>query len=350
MAPGTNRRACVLVTGGAGYIGSHAVVELINSGYDAVIVDNLSNAYRESINRVEEITGSSIPFYELDILDKEELSNVFEKHEITHVMHFAGSKAIGESCQVPLMYYNNNLLGAIALFNVMKKYQVKNLVFSSSAAVYGVPQYLPIDEKHPTGGCTSPYGRTKLFIEEMIKDICHSDKWNAVLLRYFNPIGAHISGKIGEDPSGHPNNLMPYISQVSVGRRSELSIFGNDYDTPDGTALRDYIHVVDLAKGHVKALKKLEENCGLKYYNLGIGRSYSVLEIVKEYEKASGRQVPYKIVSRRVGDVPILYSDPALAEAELDWKAVKDLKAMCEDTWRWQSLNPHGMREVISPS
>ncbi|XP_023931448.1 UDP-glucose 4-epimerase-like isoform X3 [Lingula anatina] len=347
-----SEKQCVLVTGGAGYIGSHTVIELIQAGYPVVVLDNLVNSYKDpngvivSLQRCEEITKTTIPFYEVDLLDKDAVRQVFKKHgDIGFVIHIAGLKAVGESCDLPLLYYNNNLVGTITLLEVMKEFGVYNIVFSSSATVYGDPQYLPIDEKHPVGGCTNPYGKTKYFIEEMIKDLCKSSKqWNAVLLRYFNPIGAHISGLIGEDPQGHPNNLMPYISQVAVGRRPELSVFGSDYDTPDGTGVRDYIHVVDLAQGHVAAIKKFKENCGLKVYNLGTGVGYSVLQMVKAVEKASGNKVAYKICPRRPGDVAISYANPELAERELGWKAQKGLQEMCEDVWRWQSKNPMGFR------
>ncbi|XP_053254781.1 UDP-glucose 4-epimerase [Podarcis raffonei] len=339
----------ILVTGGAGYIGSHCVLELAEAGYTPVVLDNFHNAIRggstvpESIQRVEEIVGKKIPFQELDVLDEAGLHNLFKKHNFSAVMHFAGLKAVGESVQMPLEYYKVNLTGTIRLLEAMKEHGVKNIVFSSSATVYGDPAYLPLDEKHPVGGCTNPYGKSKYFIEEMIRDLCKAEPdWNAVLLRYFNPIGAHESGRIGEDPQGTPNNLMPYVAQVAVGRREYLSVFGDDYDTVDGTGVRDYIHVVDLAKGHIAALKKLKENCGCKIYNLGTGTGCSVLQMVKAMEKASGREINYKIVARREGDIASCYANPALAERELGWKAVFGLDKMCEDLWRWQSQNPTG--------
>ncbi|XP_070806202.1 UDP-glucose 4-epimerase [Pituophis catenifer annectens] len=339
----------ILVTGGAGYIGSHCVLELVEAGYTPVVIDNFHNAIRgenmvpESIQRVMEIVGKEIPFQELDVLDERALQQLFKKHHFSAVIHFAGLKAVGESVQMPLEYYKVNLTGTIRLLETMKAHGVRNIVFSSSATVYGDPAYLPLDEKHPVGSCTNPYGKSKYFIEEMIQDLCKAEpEWNAVLLRYFNPIGAHKSGKIGEDPQGIPNNLMPYVAQVAVGRREHLNIFGNDYDTVDGTGVRDYIHVTDLAKGHIAALQKLKENCGCKIYNLGTGVGYSVLQMVKAMEKASGRQINYKIVERREGDVASCYANPGLAERELGWKAIFGLDKMCEDLWRWQSQNPTG--------
>ncbi|XP_047249186.1 UDP-glucose 4-epimerase isoform X1 [Girardinichthys multiradiatus] len=341
----------VLVTGGAGYIGSHCVVELIEAGFQPVVVDNYSNAVRdggegnvaESIRRIEKLLNTSIEFHELDLLDRPALEKLFKKHSFSAVMHFAGLKAVGESVEQPLRYYRVNLTASMNLLEVMQAHRVHNLVFSSSATVYGDPQHLPIDEQHPVGGCTNPYGKTKYFIEEMIKDHCKAEKgWNAVLLRYFNPIGAHSSGQIGEDPQGIPNNLMPYVAQVAVGRRPFLSVFGNDYETVDGTGVRDYIHVVDLAKGHIAALKNLKDNCGCKAYNLGTGTGYSVLQMVKAMEKASGKEINYKIAPRRGGDVASCYADPRLAEKELGWTAGFDLERMCEDLWRWQSMNPSG--------
>uniref|UniRef100_A0A4W6DQ03 UDP-glucose 4-epimerase n=1 Tax=Lates calcarifer TaxID=8187 RepID=A0A4W6DQ03_LATCA len=317
----------VLVTGGAGYIGSHCVVELIEAGFQPVVVDNFSNAVREgdvpeSIRRIEKFLGTSIEFHELDLLDRPGLEKLFKKHAFSAVMHFAGLKAVGESVEQPLRYYRVNLTASMNLLEVSPNL-VHNLVFSSSATVYGDPQHLPIDEEHPVGGCTNPYGKTKYFIEEMIKDHCKAEKdWNAVLLRYFNPIGAHSSGLIGEDPQGIPNNLLPYVAQVAIGRRKCLSVFGNDYDTLDGTGVRDYIHVVDLAKGHIAALKKLKDNCGCKVYNLGTGRGYSVLQMVKAMEKASGREIAYKIAPRRGGDIASCYADPRLAEKELVYQSL----------------------------
>ncbi|XP_041810119.1 UDP-glucose 4-epimerase isoform X1 [Chelmon rostratus] len=339
----------VLVTGGGGYIGSHCVVELIEAGYQPVVVDNFSNAVRgegdvpESIRRIEKLLDTSIEFHELDLLDQPGLEKLFKKHSFSAVMHFAGLKAVGESVEQPLRYYRVNLTASMNLLEVMQAHRVRNLVFSSSATVYGDPQRLPIDEQHPVGGCTNPYGKTKYFIEEMIKDHCKAEKdWNAVLLRYFNPIGAHSSGLIGEDPQGIPNNLLPYVAQVAIGRRQCLNVFGNDYDTVDGTGVRDYIHVVDLAKGHIAALKKLKGDCGCKVYNLGTGTGYSVLQMVKAMEKASGREIAYKVGPRRGGDVASCYADPRLAENELAWKAEFELERMCEDLWRWQSMNPTG--------
>ncbi|XP_068437218.1 UDP-glucose 4-epimerase isoform X2 [Clinocottus analis] len=338
----------VLVTGGGGYIGSHCVLELIEAGYQPVVVDNFSNARREgdvpeSIRRVEKLLDTSIEFHELDLLDQTGLEKLFKKHSFSAVIHFAGLKAVGESVEQPLRYYRVNLIASMNLLEVMQAHRVHNLVFSSSATVYGDPQHLPIDEQHPVGGCTNPYGQTKYFIEEMIKDHCKAEKdFNAVLLRYFNPIGAHSSGQIGEDPQGIPNNLLPYVAQVAIGRRKCLSVFGNDYDTIDGTGVRDYIHVVDLAKGHIAALKKLKDNCSCQVYNLGTGTGYSVLQMVKAVEKASGREIKYKISPRREGDIASCYADPRRAEKELGWKAYFDLEKMCEDLWRWQSMNPNG--------
>ncbi|KAK3592080.1 hypothetical protein CHS0354_019336 [Potamilus streckersoni] len=333
----------ILVTGGAGYVGSHTVVELINAGYSVVVLDNLVNASMESIKRVEEITGKSVPSHSIDLLDRNALEGLFKKYKFSAVMHFAGLKAVGESCELPLLYYKTNLVGTINLLEVMKENGVYNMIFSSSATVYGAPVYLPLDENHPVGGCTNPYGKTKYFIENMLIDLCKADnQWNIILLRYFNPVGSHISGKIGESPQGVPNNLMPYVAQVAVGKRKELTVYGEDYDTPDGTGVRDYIHVVDLALGHLAALKKLDEKCGCKIYNLGTGKGYSVLDMVKAFEKASGKPIPYKITARRLGDIASCYADASLAENELHWKAERSLDQMCEDLWRWQSMNPNG--------
>lgn len=339
----------VLVTGGAGYIGSHCVLEMIEAGYVPVVIDNFHNAIRgagglpESLRRVQEIVGKKIKFEEVDILDRAALNTLFDKHKFSAVMHFAGLKAVGESVQIPLLYYKVNLTGTIQLLEVMNTHGVKKIVFSSSATVYGDPKYLPIDEQHPVGGCTNPYGKSKYFIEEIIQDQCKAEgEWQAILLRYFNPIGAHVSGRIGEDPQGIPNNLMPYVSQVAVGRRENLNVFGNDYNTPDGTGVRDYIHIVDLARGHIAALKKLQASSGCKVYNLGTGVGYSVLQMVAAMEKASGKKVPYNIAPRREGDIATCYADPAVAAEELGWKAEYDLDRMCEDLWRWQSLNPTG--------
>ena len=333
----------ILVTGGAGYIGSHTVVELQNSGYDVVVCDNLCNSSRKSLERVEKITGKPVKFYLADILDRDAMENIFENEKIDSVIHFAGLKAVGESVAKPWEYYNNNITGTLTLVDVMRKHGCKNIIFSSSATVYGKPAFIPITEECPKGNCTNPYGWTKSMLEQILTDIQKADnEWNVVLLRYFNPIGAHKSGLIGENPNGIPNNLMPYITQVAVGKRPELGVFGNDYDTPDGTGVRDYIHVVDLAKGHVCAIKKLAENCGLKTYNLGTGVGYSVLDIVKNFEEATGIKIPYSIKPRRPGDIDTCYSSAALAEKELGWKAENGIKEMCEDSWRWQKMNPNG--------
>lgn len=332
----------ILVTGGAGYIGSHTCVELINEGYEVVVVDNLSNSSEVAIDRVEEITGGKVTFYKVDLLDEVALNEVFEKESIDSVIHFAGLKAVGESVQKPLEYYHNNVTGTLVLLDVMRKHNVKNIVFSSSATVYGNPHTVPILESFPLSA-TNPYGRTKLMLEEILQDVYVADnEWNVILLRYFNPIGAHKSGRIGEDPKGIPNNLVPYISQVAVGKLACLGVFGNDYDTPDGTGVRDYIHVVDLAIGHVKAIKKLEDKEGVSIYNLGTGNGYSVLDVVKAFEKASGKEVKYEIKPRRAGDIPTCYADPGKAKAELGWEATRGIEEMCEDTWRWQSANPNG--------
>ncbi|MCQ2522475.1 MAG: UDP-glucose 4-epimerase GalE [Lachnospiraceae bacterium] len=333
----------ILVTGGAGYIGSHTVVELLKSGHEAVVLDNLVNASKESVKRVEEITGKAIPFYEVDILDEQGLRAVFEKEKIDAVIHFAGLKAVGESVEKPWEYYHNNITGSLVLLDVMRKYDVKNIIFSSSATVYGDPDTVPITENSPKKECTNPYGSTKSMLETIMSDMQKADPtWNVVLLRYFNPIGAHESGRIGENPRGIPNNLMPYITQVAVGKREKLGVFGNDYPTPDGTGVRDYIHVVDLALGHVKALQKIEEKAGLCIYNLGTGKGTSVLELVHDFEKASGVTIPYEIKPRRAGDIAVNYADPSKAEKELGWKAQFDTLRMCEDSWRWQSSNPNG--------
>ncbi|MCM1466591.1 MAG: UDP-glucose 4-epimerase GalE [Alistipes sp.] len=333
----------ILVTGGAGYIGSHTVVELQNAGYDVVVVDNLVNSSEKVLERVKAITGKDVTFYKVDIQDKEGLEQVFDKENIESCIHFAGLKAVGESVVKPLEYYTNNIAGTLTLLDVMRTHNVKNIVFSSSATVYGNPAFIPITEECPKGQCTNPYGWTKSMLEQILTDLQYADKeWNVILLRYFNPIGAHKSGTIGENPNGIPNNLMPYITQVAVGKLKELGVFGNDYDTPDGTGVRDYIHVVDLALGHVKAIEKLSENPGLKIYNLGTGKGYSVLDIVKNFEEASGVKIPYVIKPRRAGDIATCYSDASLAKKELGWTAERDLKEMCEDSWRWQKNNPEG--------
>ncbi|MBP5415734.1 MAG: UDP-glucose 4-epimerase GalE [Lachnospiraceae bacterium] len=333
----------ILVTGGTGYIGSHTVVELINEGHDVVILDNLSNSDRKVVDRIEKITGSRPVFYEADILEKASLDKIFDKEDIEAVIHFAGLKAVGESVEKPLLYYENNISGTINLLKSMNEHSCKNIIFSSSATVYGTPAFVPITEECPKGTCTNPYGWTKSMIEQILMDQCASDsEWNAVLLRYFNPIGAHESGTIGENPNGIPNNLMPYVTQVAVGRLKELGVFGNDYDTHDGTGVRDYIHVVDLALGHVKALKKLSKGSGLSVYNLGTGQGYSVLDIVKNFEEATGVKIPYVIKPRRAGDIDICYADSSKAERELGWKAQRGIKEMCADSWRWQKNNPNG--------
>lgn len=333
----------ILVTGGAGYIGSHTVVELLTAGYEVVVVDNLCNSSRESIARVEDITGKNVVFYEADILDEDALEQIFAKEHIESCIHFAGLKAVGESVEKPWMYYNNNITGTLTLIKVMERHNVRNIVFSSSATVYGAPKEIPITENCPKGEITNPYGQTKSMLEQILTDIQKVDKrWNVILLRYFNPIGAHKSGRIGENPNGIPNNLMPYITQVAVGRLECLGVFGNDYNTHDGTGVRDYIHVTDLAKGHVKAIEKLKDNDGLNIYNLGTGIGYSVLDIVHNFEKASGQHIPYVIKPRRAGDIDACYSDPSKAERELGWKAENGILEMCEDSWRWQSNNPNG--------
>jgi len=332
----------ILVTGGAGYIGSHTCVELLQAGHKIVVVDNLSNSKKEAITQVEEITGKEIIFYKKDILDKTGIVEVFSNHSFDAVIHFAGLKAVGESVQKPLLYYRNNVSGSISLFEVMREFNVKNIVFSSSATVYGDPHTVPIKEDFPLLPA-NPYGQTKMAIEQMLKDLYVSDNsWNVVLLRYFNPVGAHESGKIGEDPNGLPNNLFPFISQVAVGKLKELQVFGDDYSTDDGTGVRDYIHVVDLALGHLKALKKITQKTVLTIYNLGTGRGYSVLEILRAFEIASGKKIPYKVVDRRVGDIAICFADPSRAKKELGWSANKDIQDMCADAWRWQSNNPDG--------
>ncbi|MBT3252762.1 MAG: UDP-glucose 4-epimerase GalE [Candidatus Marinimicrobia bacterium] len=335
----------ILVTGGAGYIGSHTVLELLTQGDEVIVVDNLSNSSLESLRRVEALTGKLPVFYELDLLDREALSTPFLNHHIDAVIHFAGLKAVGESVEIPLKYYQNNLAGTLNLLEEMEANGVKRLVFSSSATVYGDPSSVPITEDFPVSA-TNPYGRSKLIIEEMLGDLYVSDAgWDIALLRYFNPVGAHGSGQIGEDPNGTPNNLMPYISQVAVGKLEKLSIYGDDYQTRDGTGVRDYIHVVDLAKGHLKALDHLMTKPGLVTVNLGTGQGYSVLEMVKAFESASGQAVPYQIVDRRAGDIAECYADTQKAADVLGWKATKGLKEMCIDAWRWQSNNPHGYIE-----
>lgn len=333
----------VLVTGGLGYIGSHTCVELMNAGQDVVVVDNLYNCKKSSYDRIKALVGKDFSFYECDIRDAEGLSNVFEKENITSVIHFAGLKAVGESVHKPLEYFDNNVTGTLVLLDVMRKHDCKKIVFSSSATVYGMNNVSPLTEDMEVGGVTNPYGRTKFMIECILKDLYVSDNsWSICLLRYFNPIGAHKSGTIGEDPNGIPNNLMPYITQVAIGKLDHLNVFGDDYDTPDGTGVRDYIHVVDLALGHIKAVEKVEGEDGLFIYNLGTGIGYSVLDVVKSFEKASGKEIPYVIGPRRDGDNATCYSDPSKALKELGWKAERGLDEMCEDSWRWQSQNPNG--------
>ena len=334
----------VLVTGGAGYIGSHTVVEMLNDDkYVPVVVDSLVNSSNGSLKMVEEITGKKVEFIKADVLNKEELRQIFSKYKFDAVIHFAALKAVGESTEIPLMYYKVNISGTINLLEVMKEFSVKKFVFSSSATVYGTPIRLPIDESHPVGGCVNPYGKTKFVIEEILKDLCTAEPdWKVIILRYFNPVGAHLSGKIGEDPRGIPNNLMPYITQVAVGKRPVLSVFGDDYNTRDGTGVRDYIHVVDLALGHTAAIDKLDSILQCKIYNLGTGNGYSVLEMVHAMEKAVGKAIPYKIVGRRAGDTEECYANPSLAEKELNWKASRGIDQMCEDAWRWQKNNPEG--------
>ena len=333
----------ILVTGGAGFIGSHTCVELLNAGYDTIILDNLCNSKSESVKRIKEITGKDVKFYECDIRDRAGLDKIFAENEIEAVIHFAGLKAVGESCEKPLEYYDNNIGGTVILCEAMKAAGCKKIVFSSSATVYGSENPSPLKEDMPEGKTTNPYGTTKLYIERILKDLYASDnEWSICLLRYFNPIGAHKSGRIGEDPNGVPNNLMPYITQVAIGKRPFLSVYGNDYDTHDGTGVRDYIHVVDLALGHIKAVEKVLSEKSCSTYNLGTGTGYSVLDVVKAFEKASGKTVAYKIVDRRPGDIATCYSDPSKAKNELGWVATRGIDEMCEDSWRWQSMNPNG--------
>lgn len=338
--------AKVLITGGAGYIGSHTALELLNAGYEVVVYDNLSNSSKESVKRVEELTGKQVFFYEGDVLDKEMLTSVFKKEGVDAVIHCAALKAVGESVRKPLEYYHNNIAGTLALMDVMRNVGVKNIVFSSSATVYGNPETMPITEECPKGQCTNPYGWTKSMMEQIMTDLQKSDpEWNVILLRYFNPVGAHKSGRIGEDPKGIPNNLMPYITQVAVGKLEKLGVFGDDYDTHDGTGVRDYIHVVDLAIGHVKAIDYILTNPGLDVINLGTGTGYSVLDMVKAFSKACGKDLPYEIKPRREGDIAMCYADPSKALKVLGWKAERGLDEMCEDSWRWQSQNPNGYEE-----
>ena len=336
----------VLVTGGLGYIGSHTCVELLENGFEAVVLDDLSNSSYEVLERIEKLTGKKLKFYKGDIADPCIADKIFSENDIDCCIHFAGFKAVGESVEKPLKYYQNNISGTISLLNSMIRNNVKDIIFSSSATVYGEPSQIPITESCPKGLCASPYGRTKSMLEQILSDIQKADnEWNVILLRYFNPIGAHKSGMIGEDPLGIPNNLMPYITQVASGKLKELGIFGNDYPTPDGTGVRDYIHVVDLAKGHVKALCKIKENCGLKIYNLGTGRGSSVMEVVNAFYNATGIKIPYSIKPRRPGDIASYYCDPSLAKKELDWEAENSLEDMCRDSWNWQKNNPLGYKK-----
>ena len=332
----------ILVTGGAGYIGSHTVIDLVENGFDPVIADNLCNSKFEAVKRVRELAGRDVKFYEYDLTDRALVEDIFEKESVDAVIHFAGLKAVGESCEKPLEYFYNNIVNTLNILTVMKEHGVKNFVFSSSATVYGQPESVPIREDFPLS-VTNPYGRTKLMIEDILRDVYAADRsMNIALLRYFNPIGAHKSGRIGEDPGGIPNNLMPYVSQVAIGKLEKLKVFGNDYPTRDGTGVRDYIHVLDLARAHSLAVTKLRENPGLVTYNIGTGKGYSVLEIVRAFEKASGKKVPYEIVGRRSGDIAECYADPSLAEREMGFRCRYGLDEMCADTWRWQSMNPEG--------
>lgn len=336
----------ILVTGGAGYIGSHTCIELLEQGHEVVVVDNLCNSSRVSLERVEGITGKTVTFYEADLLDRDALDAIFNNEKIDAVIHFAGLKAVGESVAKPLEYYHNNITGTLILCDVMREHKVKNIIFSSSATVYGDPAFVPITEECPKGAITNPYGQTKGMLEQILTDLHTADpEWSVIILRYFNPVGAHKSGLIGEDPAGIPNNLTPYITQVAVGKLKEVGVFGNDYDTPDGTGVRDYIHVVDLALGHVKALEKMASSEPLvRIYNLGTGQGFSVLEMIEAFSKACGKNIPYSIKPRRLGDIAKCYADAALAKKELGWEAKRGIDEMCEDSWRWQSGNPNGYR------
>ena len=336
----------ILVTGGAGYIGSHTCVELLNSGYEVVVMDNLYNASAKALDRVQQITGKTLTFYEADMLDQPAMDKIFEAEKPDAVIHFAGYKAVGESVAKPIEYYHNNMTGTLLLCDTMRKHGVKNIIFSSSATVYGDPLEIPITEECPKQNPTNPYGQTKTMLEQVLMDIHRADpEWNVILLRYFNPIGAHKSGLIGEDPKGIPNNLLPYVSQVAIGKLKCVGVFGNDYDTPDGTGVRDYIHVVDLARGHVKAIEKFKENKGVLIYNLGTGNGYSVLQVIEAFGKACGRKIPYEIKPRRAGDIATCYCDPSKAKRELGWEAEYGIDEMCADSWKWQTQNPNGYND-----
>jgi len=346
MMKGMERKMKILVTGGAGYIGSHTTIELIKAGYDVVVLDNLDNSNEKVLDVICEVTGTRPTFYKVDLLDYDAVDQCFSENKFDAVIHFAGLKAVGESCRIPIRYYHNNITGTLNLVDIMQKHEVYNIVFSSSATVYGMPKTVPITEDFPLA-TTNPYGSTKLMLENILTDVFKAnDKWSVTLLRYFNPIGAHESGKLGEDPKGIPNNLLPYVAQVAVGKLDFVHVFGNDYDTPDGTGVRDYIHVVDLALGHLKALEHKTNQPGVHIFNLGTGNGYSVLDVIRAFEKACGKTLPYKIEARRPGDIAICYADAKKAKEELGWEATRDITEMCEDAWRWQSNNPNGFCEL----